>query len=590
MAARESTELALKRWDELERLQQEYPEFIDFMVDVMADLGFNVTWLQEDIAHFLQYGPLWLMVQAQRSQAKTTITACFVVWSLIHNPKLRALIVSAGGTQANEISTLIVRIIQTMPELECLRPDKTAGDRVSVEAFDVHHSLKGVDKSPSVACCGITSNLQGKRADLLIADDVESSKNSLTQLMREQLLHLTRDFPSICTFGRIIYLGTPQSADSIYNTLPGRGFSVRVWTGRYPTKEQMANYGDLLAPSLRARLVVTPGLAFGGGLAGDQGKPTDPDLLDEERLQKKEADQGAAYFQLQHMLNTRLSDAARYPLKVHNIIVAPLGNHDTKYPISVVRSLDQITFSVNGNSLAMAKLVSGADYAKLQGVMMYIDPAGGGKNGDETGYCVAGFLNGTIYVFECLGVRGGYDDEQMHELIAVAKKYGVNKIVIEQNFGYGAFKHAFLKVLRGKYECAVEDDYVTGQKERRIIDTLEPVISRGALVFNASMVEADQSSLMRYPLERRLSYSLFNQINRISYDRDCLGHDDRIDALEGAVRYWCQYIAIDQEKAVERLRQQELKAWLKDPMGKDRYGASPTGRGGGVTNRFNRRK
>lgn len=589
MAARESTELALKRWDELERLQQEYPEFIDFMVDVMADLGFEVTWLQEDIANFLQYGPLWLMVQAQRSQAKTTITACFVVWSLIHNPKLRALIVSAGGTQANEISTLIVRIIQTMPELECLRPDKTAGDRVSVEAFDVHHSLKGVDKSPSVACCGITSNLQGKRADLLIADDVESSKNSLTQLMREQLLHLTRDFPSICTFGRIIYLGTPQSADSIYNTLPGRGFSVRVWTGRYPTKEQMANYGDLLAPALRARLMVNPALAFGGGVGGDQGQPTDPALLNEERLQKKEADQGAAYFQLQHMLNTRLSDAARYPLKLHNIIVAPLGNHDTKYPVSVVRALEQSVFSVNGNSMAMARMVAGQDYAKLQGVIMYIDPAGGGKNGDETGYAVTGFLNGTIYVFECLGVRGGYDDEQMLELIAVAKKFGVSKIIIEQNFGYGAFRHAFGKMLRGRYECAIEDDYVTGQKERRIIDTLEPVISRGALVFNSTMVESDQASLMRYPLEKRITYSLFNQISRISYDRDCLGHDDRIDALEGAVRYWAKFIAIDQERAVQRLREQEIKEWVRDPMGRGRTASAPTTGRGGVLKRYQRR-
>lgn len=589
MAARESTELALKRWDELEYLQAEYPEFIDFMVDVMSDLGFEVTWLQEDIAHFLQYGPHWLMVQAQRSQAKTTITACFVVWSLIHNPKLRALIVSAGGTQANEISTLIVRIIMSMPELECLRPDKTAGDRVSVEAFDVHHSLKGIDKSPSVACCGITSNLQGKRADLLIADDVESAKNSLTQLMREQLLHLTRDFPSICTFGRIIYLGTPQSMDSIYNTLPGRGFTVRVWTGRYPNREQMANYGSLLAPALLSRLVVNPSLAIGGGVAGDQGKPTDPDLLNEERLQKKEADQGQAYFQLQHMLNTRLSDAARYPLKVQNIVVAPLGNHEAKYPIEVIRSLDQLQFTANGASMAMAKMVGGKDYAKLQGTMMYIDPAGGGKNGDETGYCVAGFLNGTIYIFECLGVRGGYDDEQMNELVAVAKKYGVNKIVIEQNFGYGAFKHAFLKVIRGRYECAVEDDYVTGQKERRIIDTLEPVISRGALVMNAAMIEADQASLMRYPLERRASYSLFNQISRISYDRDCLTHDDRVDALEGAVRYWSQYIAVDQAKAVERLRQQELAQWLKDPMGKQRTPSLPSGHAGGVLHRFRRK-
>src|SRR5574337_164733 len=171
--ARESPQLALTRWKKLDLLQRHYKSFFLFLEDAMAHLGFGVTEIQEDIANFLQYGPAYLMVQAQRSQAKTTITACFAVWSLIHEPRTRVLVLSAGGTQANEISTLIVRLILTMDELECLRPDKTNGDRTSVEAFDVHYTLKGVDKSPSVACVGITGNLQGKRADILIADDVE---------------------------------------------------------------------------------------------------------------------------------------------------------------------------------------------------------------------------------------------------------------------------------------------------------------------------------------------------------------------------------------------------------------------------------
>jgi hypothetical protein len=184
-------------------------------------LAFPTSEVQHDIGNFIAYGPQYLMVQAQRGQAKTTITAIFAVWSLIHDPAHRVLILSAGGKQANEISTLIVRLIMTMEQLEPLRPDPTNGDRTSVEAFDVHYTLKGVDKSPSVACIGITGNLQGKRADLLIPDDIESTKNSRTAMMRELLLDLTRDFTSICETGRILYLGTPQSQESIYNTLPG---------------------------------------------------------------------------------------------------------------------------------------------------------------------------------------------------------------------------------------------------------------------------------------------------------------------------------------------------------------------------------
>ena len=64
-----------------------------------------------------------------------------------------------------------------------------------------------------------------------------------------------------------------------------------------------------------------PTLRTGGGLDGSLGKPTDPVLLDEETLTKKELDQGQAYFQLQHMLNTKLSDEMRHPLKTKNLIV-----------------------------------------------------------------------------------------------------------------------------------------------------------------------------------------------------------------------------------------------------------------------------
>ena len=76
---------------------------------------------------------------------------------------------------------------------------------------------------------------QGKRADLLIPDDIESSKNSATPVQRAKLLHLTKDFISICQYGRIVWLGTPQTMDSIYNSLPARGVAVRIWPGRYPT-------------------------------------------------------------------------------------------------------------------------------------------------------------------------------------------------------------------------------------------------------------------------------------------------------------------------------------------------------------------
>ena len=283
----------IRRWTDLEALQKHYSEFADFLYDAMTELlGFNCTDIQIDIGNFLQYGPKYLMIQAQRSQAKSTIVAIYAVWELIHQPKTRILIISAGADVAMEIANWVIQIIMNWDILKCMRPDRQHGDRASAKSFDIHWQLKGVEKSPSIACIGVTANMQGRRSDILIPDDIESSKNGLTETQRQNLIHLSKDFTSICQKGRILYLGTPQTNDSIYNTLPGRGYQIRIWPGRYPTIEEESNYGAMLAPLIRQRMTDDPSLRTGAGVSGDSGKPIDPELLPEDLLVAKEIDKG----------------------------------------------------------------------------------------------------------------------------------------------------------------------------------------------------------------------------------------------------------------------------------------------------------
>lgn len=578
----ESAEAALGRWDELRLLQEHYREFTTFLRDGMELLGFSASEIQEDIGNYLVHGPDSLMVQAQRGQAKTTVAALFSVWSLIHSPHFRILIVSAGGTQANEISTLIVRVIMNMDVLECMRPDAQAGDRTSVEHFDVHHSLKGLDRSPSVACVGITANLQGKRADILIADDIESSKNGLTQTQRAQLAHLTLDFVSICMGangkpGRILWLGTPQTTDSIYNSLPGRGVAIRIWPGRYPTAEEMKAYGAHLAPIIQRRIDADPSLQSGGGLLGDKGKPVELSYLGEDVLLRKVIDQGEAYFQLQHMLNTRLMDAERYPLKLERCVVLRL-NKTRRVPVEIVPGMsasDLRPFSHGGRfSFNLTSLAAGlhTSYAPVPTLHMYIDPAGGGINADESAYAVSGVVNGNVFIFACGGVKGGYNREQIEALIDVAVEWNVNIMTIEKNMGYGAFREVMLPLLKQRLpQCGLEDDLVTGQKERRICDTLEPVMGRGSLVFNEDIVEQDWLLASRYGDRNALAYSLFFQISKMTRDRGALQHDDRIDALEGTVRFWQKALGLDQVAARKKAEALAYQALTADPLGYKRY-------------------
>ncbi|ANS06241.1 terminase large subunit [Phage MedPE-SWcel-C56] len=559
------------RWEDLELLQAEYPTFQPFLFDVMTDLlGFQCSDIQLDIADYLEHGPTYRMIQAQRGQAKTTITAAYGVWRLIHDPSKRILIVSAGGDMAAEIGKWVIQIIMGMEILECLRPDRSIGDRSSAEKFDIHYDLKGPEKSASITSLGITSNLQGKRADILIADDVESAKNSMTEGMRERLKHLTLDFTSINSTGDIIYLGTPQSIDSIYNGLVSRGYDIRIWPGRYPTEQEAENYGHCLAPMIRSRLEADPSLATGGGPTGTRGKAVDPVLLPEDVLCRKEIDQGAAYFQLQHMLDTRLADAERFPLKSDKLIMMRVPRDSAPLTINTLLTADSLVRLPAGFPIEdkfYRAFSFGDEFAPFQSTHMYVDPAGGGQNGDETAYAVTKFSGGRVYLVAIGGVKGGLDDAALDELTKIAVKWQPTQIDIEENYGKGALRHVWTPKLLKEYSCRIEPVWESGQKELRIIGSLEPVIGSGRLVVEEDLLVEDWASVQQYPAERRASYSLFYQLSRLTRDRDCLAHDDRLDALAGSVRFWTEYLSQDADRAVERLKAQAYQKMISDPLG-----------------------
>lgn len=560
-----------ERWEQLRALQEAYPEFNAFLYDVITDLmGFNCTANQLDMGDYLQHGPLFRMIQAQRGQAKTTVTAAYAVWRLIHDPSCRILIVSSGDKMAKEISNWIIQIITGMDELACMRPDRNRGDRASVEAYDVHCDLKGAEKSPSVACVGITSNLQGKRADVLIADDVESQKNSATAEMRDRLTHLTRDFTSICSTGDIIYLGTPQSIESIYNGLPSRGFDIRIWPGRYPTADELGNYGNFLAPMIKAAMDADPSLRTGGGITGLRGQPTDTVILGEDVLVKKEIDQGAAYFQLQHMLDTRLADQERFPLKVSKLVFMDVPLE--RMPIIVNYLADGANriptptdYPIYDRLYSAASF--GPDFGAYQGTHMYVDPAGGGQNGDETAYAVTKFIAGKVVLVDIGGVPGGIGDAALEALTKVAVKWKPHQIDIEKNFGNGALSQIWTPRLLKVHSCTIEDVWESGQKELRIIDTLEPIIGTHRLIVDQKLIEQDWASVQSYPAERRASYSLFVQMARITRDRGALYHDDRLDALAGSARHWLESLAQDEQQVAVAAQRAAYAAMMKDPLG-----------------------
>lgn len=587
-------------------LAEEYTEFRDFAADGMAFLGFSLTEQQEDIGEYMQNGPRLRMVMAQRGEAKTTLAALYAIWRIIHRPSTRVLIVSAGEDNSSDTATLIVRLIMQWDILECLRPDKRAGDRTSTEAFDVHYALKGLDRSPSIACAGITSNLPGRRADLLIPDDIESNKNGLSATQRAQILHLSKEFSSICTHGDILYLGTPQSKDSIYNTLQGRGFEIRIWPGRYPGVYQDAKTGEWideaekyagrLAPFVADRMKANPQLRTGGGLDGTRGQPTDPLRYTDADLIEKELDKGPEDFQLQYMLDTSLVDAMRQQLALKDLLVANFGPEHlpeiigwaaaAKYEVELGQDfpvpMQKMYYAVPGDNQAP----SPAD------VFMFLDPAGGG--GDEIGFGVSTALGPYIHVLDAGGLAGGIESAK-DELLDVIRRNNVTRIKCESNMGHGLFEINLRSILAETEDlkhlaACVSGEYSTGQKEKRIIDSLVSAMQRHRVVVHKRVFESDVKYNKQYGQDQRTQRSLWYQIANITTDRQSLPRDDRIEAFAGCVREFKNVLTKDAHKAAEDRKMALYESFMRDPMGYGNQSKPMRGTRGAIDRRHSRRR
>lgn len=569
------------RWKDINALREHYILFSDFLHDCMTELmNFNCSAVQVDIGDFIaDESNDRIMVQAQRSQAKSTIVAIYSVWKLIHNCKYRILVISAGSDVAMEIANWIIQIIMTWDQLQCMRPDRNHGDRSSSKAFDVHWMLKGAEKSPSVACIGITANMQGRRADLLIPDDIESSKNGLTETQRLALENLSKDFTSICQHGRICYMGTPQTVDSIYKNLPRRGYVVRIWPGRYPTNDELPMYGDNLAPYVRERVdYYGEKIQSGGGPNGDRGLAVDPEIpgLDEASLIKKELDQGPEYFQLQHMLDTTLSDEGRYPLKARNLVIMDVPPDKAPgaiqwLPSPKLKLEDTSTSHYHCNPELYRAFSTSETTYDYEFRYVHIDPSGGGT--DEIAVVAGYLLHGYVLIPEVLALQGGHTEENLREIARFILRHNATEVGSEQNMGHGAFASMLRPILEHEYTLAkrpneaplVKDVWESQQKELRIIETLSPVLARHRIILDPRVLEYDRESTRRYPSDVRDTYKLVHQLVRITRDRKSLVHDDRLDTLHAVVRRCMEYMGIDEQKAMdekeEDLNIEFMKEW-----------------------------
>ena len=540
-------------------LQQDFKLFLQAL---WAELGLpSPTRAQYAIADYLQNGPKRLQVQAFRGVGKSWITGAFVLWTLFNDPERKVMIISASKERADNMSIFLQKLIIDTPWLKHLQP-KSDDSRWSRISFDVNCSPH---QAPSVKSVGITGQLTGSRADLMILDDVEVPGNSLTEFMREKLLQLCTEAESILTpksDSRIMYLGTPQTTFTIYRRLAERNYRPLVWPARYPRQDKLSKYEGILAPEIQEDV----------DMGAEEWAPTDDRFTDEDLIER-EASMGRSNFMLQFQLDTTLSDAQKFPLKMADLVItsvnpttAPEDVIWCSDPSKVIR--DAPTVGLPGDYFYSPMQLVG-EWSSYDETICSVDPSGRGT--DETAAAFLSQRNGLIYLHEMSAYRDGYSDSTLLDILKRCRTYGVTSLVIETNFGDGIVGELFKKhLINTKQNINIEEVRANVRKEDRIIDSLEPVLNQHRLIVDRGVIDWDYASNKDSPAEERLLYMLFYQMSRMCREKRAVKHDDRLDCLAQGVKYFTDALSISAQDQIQMRKKEEwdnmLAEFLDDPQ------------------------
>ena len=244
-----------------------------------------------------------------------------LTWELGNNHELRIIILGSSSDNAQQILGLVSELVKSdrckevFPDLII---DTEKGDRK--DHFFVKRKI--AQRDPSVSACGILEAGAGKRADLLICDDVVDSKNAITNpAMREQITRQVKEtwFSLVSSKGRVVWIGTPYHiADCTHNLKNNPEIWKIWWTPAIKNDMVLDEFGE---PVMEAMLDEDGNTLFDPIFGKPKMRPKTvrtylwPDKWGEEALRLRRLEVGERTFSRQYLLNAMSDEERTFPEK-----------------------------------------------------------------------------------------------------------------------------------------------------------------------------------------------------------------------------------------------------------------------------------
>lgn len=426
-------------------------------------------------------GDTRLLLMAFRSCGKSTLVGLFCAWLLFKNPDLRILVLAADTTLAKKMVRNVKRIIERHPLTKHLKPQKP--EQWASAYFTVQRPTELRD--PSMLARGITANITGSRADIIICDDVEVPNTCDTAGKRTELRDRLSEIEYILiSGGSQIYVGTPHTYHSIYKQEPSPELDEDY--------ALLENYQRLAVPIHDA-----------------QNKIAWPERYDWDDINRMKRQTGPAKFTSQMLLK---------PVK---IIDSRLDAKD----------LQIYKENINYCESAQKPILKIGDTV-MTGAAAWWDPSFGSASGDGSVLaCLFTDDSGNYYLHHLAMITNEAPQNTTQDSMSDPATIQCNKVAqilranhmpsvhVETN-GIGKFLPAILRreLAKTATKCAVKEVTSRTNKDQRILESFDVVLAARALHVHKTVLKTPFVTEMQEWQPGKSS-----------------GHDDTLDAVAGAI-------------------------------------------------------
>lgn len=390
------------------------------------------------------------LLQVFRHGGKSYIIGAYVCWNLLQNPNWTCLLISAKRNLALRNSLFIRSMIENHPLLQHLKNDLYTWKS---ETFTVEREV--MQLNPSVTVSSLGASFTGYHADMIIADDIETSDNCVSQAQRDKIKERVSEFGKLSN--QILCVGTPHTEDTIYNHLEGVGYKSKkipvVRTRQKSLPDSSMEDEEYLAWQNHPQNMFTH------------------KWLEQQRNETTEGD-----FNSQYMLVPQTSYQPLVKLEninyynddfVWNYVSQPLGNYITDCKLG--------------------------DH-KIQKLCAAWDSATGLKGRDNSvlSVCAKDDQN-NVFVHD-VRVLSAVDDDrnfetQCAEIIATCAKHKISHVYVEENFSSALANELRRTARKLKLAINVVPHFRNQNKLHFIAHTLEPIIKVGRLYVHKRVAE-----------------------------------------------------------------------------------------------------